>query len=156
MAKGRSMSRLYFSGPLFSAAEKKFNLDLCQKIEKLGLSVYLPQRDGPEHDLKLTAPLNPEERQESIFVVDRMKVLECNVFLLILDGRVPDEGACVELGMVYAQKYLTNAEKTILGLSTDPRFLFSNSKLNPMIQQAMDRIFESEEALLDYLRNRVK
>jgi len=79
------VSRLYFSGPLFSAAEKKFNLDLCQKIEKLGHSVYLPQRDGPEHDLKLIADLNKEGRHESIFVVDRMKVLECDVFLLILD-----------------------------------------------------------------------
>ncbi|MDX9826244.1 MAG: nucleoside 2-deoxyribosyltransferase [Spirochaetia bacterium] len=146
------MARLYFSGPLFSAAEKKFNLDLCRKIEAIGYSVFLPQRDGPEHDQKLTASLNREEQQESIFVVDRMRVLECDFFLLILDGRVPDEGACVELGMVYAQKYLTNADKTILGLNTDPRFLFPDSKLNPMIQRAMDRIFESEESLLDYLR----
>ncbi|HAP54840.1 MAG TPA: hypothetical protein DCQ16_02605 [Spirochaetaceae bacterium] len=82
-----------------------------------------------------------------------MKVLDCDVFPLILDGRVPDEGACVELGMVYAQKYLNNTDKTILGLSTDPRYLFPDSKLNPMIQRAMDRIFESEEALLEYLRN---
>jgi nucleoside 2-deoxyribosyltransferase len=147
------MTRLYFSGPLFSVAEKKFNLDLCRKIEALGYSVFLPQRDGPEHDKKLISRLSNEERQESIFVVDRMKVLDCDVFLLILDGRVPDEGACVELGMVYAQKYLNNTDKTILGLSTDPRYLFPDSKLNPMIQRAMDRIFESEEALLDFLRN---
>ena len=150
------MVRLYFSGPLFSVAEKKFNLELCKKIEALGYSVYLPQRDGPEHDKKFTATLSGEEKQESIFVVDRMKVLECDVFLLILDGRVPDEGACVELGMVYAQKYLNNAQKTIIGLSTDPRFLFPDSKLNPMIQRAMDSVFETEEALLDYLRSLVK
>jgi len=150
------MVRLYFSGPLFSVAEKKFNLELCKRIEALGYSVYLPQRDGPEHDKQLTATLNGEEKQESIFVVDRMKVLECDVFLLILDGRVPDEGACVELGMVYAQKYLNHAQKTLVGLSTDPRFLFPDSKLNPMIQRAMDSIFETEEGLLDYLRSLAK
>lgn len=39
-----------------------------------------------------------------MFIMDRDKILEADIFLFILDGRVPDEGACVELGIAYHQK----------------------------------------------------
>jgi|GEM_PF-3349572 len=38
--------RLYFAGPLFNEAERQFNERLCAKIEEMGISVFLPQRDG--------------------------------------------------------------------------------------------------------------
>ena len=46
------------------------------------------------------------------------------MFLFVLDGRVPDEGACVELGIAYCQKYLHNGDKRLLGLYTDTRAAF--------------------------------
>ena len=42
------MPRLYFAGPLFSAAELTFNAVLAEHIEALGFEVFLPQRDGVE------------------------------------------------------------------------------------------------------------
>jgi len=145
------MLKLYFAGPLFSAAERQFNASLAEKLELRGFSVFLPQRDGADHDAERYTLLTKEEKREAIFVVDRMKILECGVFLFVLDGRVPDEGACVELGMAYAQKYLTRSTKIIIGLQTDSRAAFIGGRLNPMIGQALDRTFGNEPGLLEYL-----
>lgn len=38
---------IYFAGPLFSAAERRFNLDFTQRLEAVGYHVFLPQRDRP-------------------------------------------------------------------------------------------------------------
>ena len=77
--------------------------------------------------------------------------MESDIFLFILDGRVPDEGACVELGIAYTQRYIEKKEKRIVGLQTDVRAAFIGSKLNPMIQVPLDNLFESEDELLDFL-----
>jgi nucleoside 2-deoxyribosyltransferase len=37
---------IYLAGPLFSEAERCFNLGLSQRLESLGFDVFLPQRDG--------------------------------------------------------------------------------------------------------------
>lgn len=147
------MFKLYFSGPLFSRAEKEFNNSLSEKLEEHGFSVFLPQRDGAEHDEALFADLTKDEKKEAIFAVDRMKILESDVFLFILDGRVPDEGSCVELGIAYAQKYLKQSGKILIGLHTDTRAAFIGSKVNPMINQALDAIVRSEDELLAYLES---
>ena len=69
------------------------------------------------------------------------------MFLFVLDGRVPDEGACVELGIAYCQKYLQDTGKLLIGLHTDTRAAFIGSRLNPMVRVALDHIFDDEEAL---------
>jgi len=145
------MLKLYFSGPLFSRAEKDFNISLSRKLEEHDFSVFLPQRDGAENDAALYANLTKDEKKEAIFAVDRMRILECDVFLFILDGRVPDEGSCVELGIAYAQKYLKQSRKILIGLHTDSRAAFIGAKVNPMINQALDAIVHSESELLAYL-----
>ena len=76
--------KLYFAGPLFSAAETVFNQSLTQKIESLGIEVFLPQRDGllPEMD-------SPEDKSRAIFALDRERIFASDLFLYVLDGRVP-------------------------------------------------------------------
>jgi nucleoside 2-deoxyribosyltransferase len=41
---------IYLAGPLFSASERRFNLELTHRLEALGFDVFLPQRDGVERD----------------------------------------------------------------------------------------------------------
>lgn len=41
---------VYFAAPLFSAAERRFNAALTERIEALGYAVFLPQRNGAERD----------------------------------------------------------------------------------------------------------
>jgi len=40
--------RLYVAAPLFTEAERAFNLVLARALEAAGYDVYLPQRDTPE------------------------------------------------------------------------------------------------------------
>jgi hypothetical protein len=66
----------------------------------------------------------------------------------VLDGRVPDEGACVELGIAYGHKHLQSSEKLLIGLHTDTRAAFIGSRLNPMVRVPLDYVVDGEEALL--------
>src|SRR5258708_36900365 len=94
---------IYFAGPLFSEAERQFNEQLTQKLEALGFNVFLPQRDGVEQDKPPYSTMTVEERQMAIFHLDKSKILVSDIFLCVLDGRVPDEGGGVERGLAYCQ-----------------------------------------------------
>jgi nucleoside 2-deoxyribosyltransferase len=39
---------IYLAGPLFSEAERRFNLEHTHRLEAIGFEVFLPQRDGVE------------------------------------------------------------------------------------------------------------
>jgi hypothetical protein len=142
---------VYLAGPLFSEAEKRFNLELTRRLETLGFDVFLPQRDGGERDRPPYDTMTPEERRHAMFELDRTRILDADVFLFVLDGRVPDEGACVELGIAYGQKYLRNGGKLLVGLHTDTRAAFIGGRLNPMVRVPLDRVVDEEEALLRVL-----
>ena len=55
---------------------------------------------------------------------------------MVLDGRVPDEGACVELGIAYANN------KRCYGIKSDARSVEINLDLNPMIRGCFIKLFE--------------
>ena len=143
---------VYFAAPLFSEAEKTFNERLTTKLEDEGVSVFLPQRDGVEKDKPPYEAMPPDDRRRAMFELDRAKILEADVFLFVLDGRAPDEGACVELGIAHAHNHLQNARKLLVGLHTDTRAAFPSSKLNPMIRVPLDHIAEDVDGLIAALR----
>jgi hypothetical protein len=69
----------------------------------------------------------------------------------VLNGRVPDEEACVELGMAHAYKELLGTEKLLVGLQSDSHAAFLGSKLNPMLRVPLEHIAEAENELLKTL-----
>ena len=143
--------RVYFAAPLFNEAEKEYNLKLVNLLESYGYEVFLPQRDGflaPELEGKTA-----EEITEMIFQKDRDEVLKADILFMVLDGRVPDEGACVELGIAYA------SGKRCYGIKGDARSVELNMDLNPMITGCFNKLFynlDSEElikSLEEYLKD---
>ena len=127
-------TKVYFAAPLFSQSEKDYNLELTKVLEDHGYQVFLPQRDGflyTELEGK-----TEEERTRMIFEKDRDEVLNADVLLFLLDGRVPDEGACVELGIAYANG------KRCYGVKTDVRSEEIDMDLNPMIAGCFTKIFK--------------
>ena len=142
---------IYFAGPLFSEAERRFNLGCTRRLEALGYQVFLPQRDGVERDKPPYDTMAPEERRRAMFRLDRTMILDSDVFLFVLDGRVPDEGACVELGIAYYHKYLHDGRQLLIGLHTDTRAAFVGARLNPMVVVPLDCVVEDEETLLQIL-----
>ena len=139
---------IHVSGPLFSEPERRFNLDLTQKLEALDFRVFLPQRDGVERDKPPYDAMAPEERRQAMFNLDESQIIASDGFLFVLDGRVPDEGACVELGIAYCLKERQDSEKLLVGLHTDSRAAFVGAKLNPMVRVSLDYVADDEEMLL--------
>lgn len=140
--------RIYFAGPLFCVAERAFNLRLAEKLEGEKYQVFLPQRDGIESGKPPYNEMGNDELQKAIFSLDRDMLLHADVFLIVLDGRIPDEGACVELGIAYGQKHLLQQNKLLIGLHTDIRGAFPGGKLNAMIHGALDCIVSDEKGLI--------
>ena len=92
--------------------------------------------------------MSAEDRRRAMFELDKRKVFGCDVFLFVLDGRVPDEGACVELGLAHAHKELLGTRKLLVGLQTDTRATFLSSKLKPMLRVPLDHTVGTEDDLL--------
>ena len=86
-----------------------------------------------------------------MFTFDTDEILGCDIFLIVLDGRVSDEGAAFELGIAYACKRLQQPAKHLIGLHTDIRAAFLGAKLNPMLAESLDTVVMDEEALLELL-----
>ncbi|MGD2249403.1 MAG: nucleoside 2-deoxyribosyltransferase [Candidatus Methanofastidiosia archaeon] len=116
---------VYLAAPMFSEAELDYNMKVTNFIRGLGFSVFLPQEEGFKL-AELVEKTSKEKAHEMIFNKDWEKVKECDILVFILDGRVPDEGGCIELGGAYA------FGKECVGLKTDPRSAIKGED-NPMI-----------------------
>ena len=127
--------KVYLAGPMFNQGEKDFNLKFTKLLEDCGYQVFLPQRDGIE-----AAQLQGKTEEElikMIFELDAGEVKKADIVFMNLDGRVPDEGACVELGIAYG------FGKRCYGFKTDTRAVESGLELNPMISGCMIKIFKN-------------
>lgn len=128
-----SGKRVYLAGPMFAAMEKDFNLKITNVLEKHNYTVFLPQRDG--YEAAMLEGKTEQELIDIIFEKDVQEVLKADICFMNLDGRVPDEGACVELGIAYANK------KRCYGIKTDTRSVEKNMNLNPLIAGCFTKIF---------------
>lgn len=127
------MKKIYFAGPLFCYSEKKYNLSLATILENVGYKVFLPQRDG--YEAAQLREKSQDEVSKMIFEKDVSEILKSDIFFMVLDGRVPDDGACVELGIAYA------SGKKCYGIKTDARALEVGLDLNPLISGCFQKIF---------------
>jgi nucleoside 2-deoxyribosyltransferase len=144
---------IYISAPLFNEMELKFNERIADFLNKLGFSTYLPQRDGGEDEMFLKDPKLWPETSRRVFDRDVDALKESSALLMVMDGRVPDEGACVELGMAYA------FGKICVGFQTDTR-RFATGQNNLMLDYSLsyDIVHDWEilEKLLVKIRDRIK
>lgn len=137
--------KIYIAGPLFSDAEKEYNKKVAEFLENLGYDTFLPQRDGYLVTELEKRGLSSKEIEKMIFDLDVNEIKKSDVILFVMDGRVPDEGACVEVGIGYA------LGKKCIGLKTDPRTLFKTQD-NPLIKGCLkSRIAKNLDQLKNYL-----
>ncbi len=141
--------KLYLAGPLFNDTELAFNERLTIAIEALGYEVFLPQRDGVEDDA--LSDSGDKDWAQAIFELDRDAVFHCDVLLCLLDGRVPDEGMALEMGLAYANRPHTNPSRRLIGFSTDRR-IFTKAGINAMLSGALDEIYDDESLLMRRLQ----
>jgi nucleoside 2-deoxyribosyltransferase len=107
--------------------------------------VYLPQEDGLLISDLLNSGMTPEHASSVIFKNDVNAIRQCDILLILLDGRAVDEGAAFELGLAYQMG------KTCIGLQTDFRRLAPFGS-NPMLSGAIDTIFSKPADLVAWIK----
>jgi len=128
------MNKVYCAGPLFNVKEREEMAEIAEALEKNGLKVFLPHRDGFEFanlygvflelgysEIQANIILN-----KTIFTLDVFQVLSSDGLVLNINGRVPDEGAMVEAGIAW------NAGKKVVIYKNDSRTLI-NGFDNPLL-----------------------
>jgi nucleoside 2-deoxyribosyltransferase len=126
--------KIYFAGPLFTLAEKEFNINLVYEIRKLNPSInfILPQ----ERAKKLSKHRNGLQ----LIYEDCIKMIsEADIVLGILDGSDADSGTCIELG------YASAKGKKIIGIRTDFRASEDNG-LNIMVSKICTKLIINLES----------
>jgi nucleoside 2-deoxyribosyltransferase len=112
--------KLYFAGPLFSAAERDWNAQLCAALRAAGHEVFLPQEN------------EPGKTAAQIFAVDVGGIDWSDGLVAIMDGGAdPDSGTCWEVGYAYGKK-------PIVLVRTDFRSFVGSggSGFNPMLTES--------------------
>jgi nucleoside 2-deoxyribosyltransferase len=84
--------RIYFAGPLFSAAERDWNASLTAALRAAGHEVFLPQEQEPGRD------------DPGIFATDVGGIDWADAVVAIMDGADPDSGTSWEVGYAYRKK----------------------------------------------------
>jgi nucleoside 2-deoxyribosyltransferase len=89
--------RTYFAGPLFTHAEKTWNLMLADTIRKSAsdIEVFLPQVETE------AAVMQSDFAEVQRICLDGID--ESDVVIAILDGADSDSGTCFECGYAYAK-----------------------------------------------------
>lgn len=131
------MKKVYVAAPLFDEMELQRNLEIATALEEMGHQVYLPQRDAGE--------AAEGANRHNIFNCDKQGVYQCDYLLALLDGRVPDEGTCFEMGM--AEAWGT----PIIIYITDRR-CFMEGHLNVMLEYSALEVFHDRQNLYEYFR----
>lgn len=136
--------RVYYAASLFNEAEREFNRRVVAMIHELGYSTWFPQEDVGLLTKLVEEMGSLEKVRKHIFDLNIREVQEADLVVFVLDGRVPDEGACIEAGIAWAMK------KPIYALKTDFRSGEPGGN-NVMIDGIATAIAESVDELREIL-----
>ena len=110
--------RLYFAGPLFTTAEREWNVAMTEGLRAAGHEIFLPQ----EQEVGDAA---------AIFATDVAGIDWAEGLVAIMDGPDADDGTAWEVGYAFASK------KPIVLLRTDIRETAGpTGPYSPMLTQA--------------------
>jgi len=112
----QSVSPVYMSGPMFSAADLSQQLIIAQTLQNAGMSSYLPQRDGIEvgplmaHIGEPDSGVSAQDLFEVVLFIRQIVcamdnyqlISRCNSLVFNMDGRVPDDGSVAETAAGWA------------------------------------------------------
>ena len=139
---------IYLAALLFNEMERARNLSFANILENENMKVYLPQRDGGLFYDYIKEGYSINDARKYIFNKDINAIYNSDIILCLLDGRVLDEGMCIELGIAFAK------EKICIGYKTDGR---SQDKYgnNIILDGVLSKIFDNKTELIKYL-NKIK
>lgn len=115
--------KIYWAGPLFTLAERQWNVEATNLLAELGHDIWLPQQKEPR-----------EKSAKSIFEMDRDGIDWAEVVVAVMDGSDPDSGTAWECGYAHGTK------KKVVTIRTDFRNNgdIDNAKFNLMLAASAD------------------
>jgi nucleoside 2-deoxyribosyltransferase len=128
---------LYLAGPLFTQAERAWNLRLAAMLTQAGHSVFLPQAE-----VQAIATLDAD----TIFQVDVDGVRSADAVVAVLDGADPDSGTSFECGMAFALGLPIIALRTDFRAGGDALPGQKLSTINLMLAQAATAVVARTDA----------
>lgn len=134
--------KIYIAAPLFSVGERQFNEQVDAVVRACGHETFLPQRDGG-CVADLPDIIDGKPKRKALFDLDCAHMEWCDAVLFLFDGRVPDEGACFELGYCYAKG------KRCIAYKTDARS-FIDGYDNVMLHGAPEIVLRNEDELREF------
>jgi nucleoside 2-deoxyribosyltransferase/predicted secreted protein len=132
--------RVYLAAPLFSEAERAYNLSIARYLRNNFFDVYLPQEAGDN------SPARNKKEQVRIFSENLKALKNADTIVAIIDGADADSGTAWEMGYAYARG------KKVIGLRTDFRRAGSYEKVNLMLEESATVVTDID-ALLDVMKS---
>lgn len=120
------MKRIYFAGPLFSAAEIAYNQLFCNSLNEEGFITFLPQRECKNKKL------------EDIYPICKSGIEKADVVVAIMDGADADSGTCWECGYAVAKGI------PVIIVRSDFRNSGDTRGFNAMLYYSATAVVESE------------
>ncbi|HON80686.1 MAG TPA: nucleoside 2-deoxyribosyltransferase [Methanoregulaceae archaeon] len=131
--------RLYLAAPLFSRAEKEYNISLFETLSAHFFEVYLPQEIGDDTHHR------DREAHRTIFDRHIAALGETDIVVAVIDGADADSGTAWEMGYAYAHGI------PVIAIRTDFRMAGQCEQVNLMLEQSA-RVVRSNEDLLAALK----
>ncbi len=138
--------RIYLAAPLFSEAEKWFNVQLYEMLTGGLFEVYLPQEIGDDTHCRDTGA------HARIFKSHMAALHAADAVVAVIDGSDADSGTSWEMG------YASALGKPVVAIRTDFRMAGHHERVNLMLEQSSVVVGSKEEivpALQEVLGNKM-
>ncbi len=119
-----SQYRIYLAAPLFSDAERIYNMSVAGLLRENFFDVFLPQEASDDTETRN----NKEQRR--IFTNNLNALKTADILVAIIDGADADSGTSWEMG------YASALGKKVIGLRTDFRRSGGHEKVNLMLEES--------------------
>jgi nucleoside 2-deoxyribosyltransferase len=137
MAAGASLFKL--AAPLFTEAERLFNVAVASRLRDESHEVYLPQCETPA--------IEGAGRTTTIFRANLAALATADAIVAICDGPQVDDGTAWEIGYAYGRTI------PVYALRTDTRVVHqADERINLMILESLNELSPAVEQLIHTLR----
>lgn len=125
--ESNSRISVYIANAMFSEADRLFNLQIQETMERYGILVYLPQNNSEN--------TRDDPCNIVIFEQDTYQILQADIIVACLDQDTIDSGVACEIGIA------VTLGKPIVGILTDIRQHRTKNRIykNPFVTGAIER-----------------
>ena len=130
-----SRYRVYLAAPLFSLAERRYNIQLADLLRRNCYEVYLPQDSGDDSHKR------EWDAHKAIFGQNLAALDSSDVVVAVIDGPDADSGTAWEMGYAFSKGI------PVVSLRTDFRKAGYHEEVNLMLEHS-STVVHSEEGLV--------